>query len=269
MIGFVIPLLLAVDLASAAPHHHNTRQQSQPNHPPTQSSTGFRLIANVTDPSSDFAGAPVNGWILDAIHTGAGLNDAVLFADGDDIGRTYYVNGTADDVAAGGRATTLTDGGTPPFPYGVYVAARNATDADGLHDVSVDAGSGDAGVQLEVSPFLYPWLRGPGSSGTSGTSGTYVACDQYIPYYEENYTTVRWVYDSFPANNSSVVGNGTLSGLGNGSRSIPQGCVAITLLPECIALDDLPDGAIASHDFAANSTCYASVSDIDWTLYGP
>ncbi|ETS73627.1 hypothetical protein PFICI_14573 [Pestalotiopsis fici W106-1] len=279
-------LLVLLGVASASPRLVR-RVVVARNHPPTQSSTGFRLIANVTDPSQDFD-PPVHGWVLDAIHIGAGLNDAVLFADGDDVGRVYYVNGTADEIA-GGQADTLTDGGTPLFPYGVYVADRNTTDADGLHDVSVNAGSGQVGVQLEVSSssstsssLLYPVLRGPGAA-----AGTYVACNQYVSYYGENYTTIRWVYDEVDSSATAVVTNSSSNSSNNSSsvsssnatlaaapavagvRTIPNGCVALTLLPECNVLDELPNGSLASHEFAANSTCYANVSAIDWTLYGP
>ncbi|KAF3024832.1 hypothetical protein E8E14_010377 [Neopestalotiopsis sp. 37M] len=274
MLDLLALTVLLHSVALAAPQF--ARQDAVASkYPPTQSSTGFRLIANVSDPSQDFD-PPVRGWILDAIHTGAGLNDAVLFADGDDIGRTYYVNGTADEVAAG-RADTLTDGGTPPFPYAVSVADRNTTDADGLHDVSVNAGSGDAGVQLEVASSSYPILRGPGAA-----MGTYVACDQYVEYYDENYTTIRWVYDVQVDGGSSHAGaaaavtnstsNTTLAAPPTAPvwlRTIPDGCIAVTLLPECEVLEDLPEESISSHEFAANSTCYDSVSDIDWSLYGP
>jgi hypothetical protein len=76
----------AATLASAIPLE--TRQVI-PHYPPNSLSTGFRLVANVTDPATDLKPS-VDGWELQGIHTGAGFNDAVL---GSSTGRIFYHNG--------------------------------------------------------------------------------------------------------------------------------------------------------------------------------
>ncbi|KAH6660984.1 hypothetical protein BKA67DRAFT_642004 [Truncatella angustata] len=244
MLNALISLAFA-GLSCAAPLN---ARQVVPHYPPTQLSTGFRLIANVTDPSKDF-NPPVNNWVFNGIHTGAGSNDAVLLPDGTDSGRIFYVNGTAEEVFYG-QGSTLTDGGSPPFPFGIYVASEDQTDADGFHDVSVNVGSGNKGVQLTRFPVVYPTLKGVGQ-------GTYVACDQKVPYYNANYITVRWTYDTVDPETFLNV------------HQIPEGCVAINLVPECATLNDLPEGSLSSHEFASSSVCYGDVSAIDWTQYGP
>jgi hypothetical protein len=240
--------LLALAIAGTASAVPLIARQVVPHYPPTQLSTGFRLIANVTDPSKDFT-PPVNNWVFNAIHVGAGLDDAVLLSDSADSGRIFYVNGTADEIYYG-QGSTLTDGGTPPFPFGIYVAGEDQTDADGFHDVSVNVGSGTKGVQLTRFPVVYPTLTG-------AAQGTYAACQQTEPYYNQEYVTIRWTYDTIDPNTFLNVHN------------IPEGCVAINLIPECATLNDLPDGSLSSHEFAATSVCYDDVSAIDWTQYGP
>ncbi|KAK6078637.1 hypothetical protein SCUP515_09687 [Seiridium cupressi] len=244
----MITPLISLAIAGVASATPLSSRQVVPHYPPTQSSTGFRLIANVTDPSEDFT-PPVDNWVFNAIHVGAGFNDAVLLPDGTDSGRIFYVNGTAEDVYYY-RGSTLTDGGTPPFPYGIYVASEDQTDAGGSHDVSVNVGSGTTGVQLTRFPDVYPTLAGAGQ-------GTYVACNQTVPYYQKNYITVRWTYDTIDPDTSLNV------------HQIPEGCVAINLIPECATLNDLPEGSLSRHEFAATSVCYDDVSAIDWTQYGP
>ena len=74
-----------VGLASAVP----LAGRQVPHYPPTSLSTGFRLVANVTDPTRDFT-PPINHWVLSGIHTGAGTSDVVLSAED---GRVLYQNG--------------------------------------------------------------------------------------------------------------------------------------------------------------------------------
>ncbi|KAI1845861.1 hypothetical protein JX265_011244 [Neoarthrinium moseri] len=244
MLTTILPLSLA-GLASAAPF---TSRQVVPNYPETQLSKAFRLVANVTDPSKDFD-PPVNNWVFNGIHTGAGFNDAVLFADGDSSGRVFYQNGTAEEIRYY-EGSVLSDGGTPPFPFGIYVAAEDQTDADGYHDVSLNVGTGTKSVQLQHFPEIYPVLRGAGQ-------GTYVACNQVVPYYNKEYVTIRWTYDIFDSETALY------------EHNIPDACIAIKLVAECATLNDLPEGSLSSHEYASNVNCYKDVSAIDWTKYGP
>lgn len=148
--------------------------------------------------------------------------------------------GTAEETRYN-QAHTLSDGGTPPFPFGLAVA--DAPDAGGaLHGVSLNAGTGEAGVQLAQFPAPYPVLRTP------QTPGTYAACNQTEPYYRQNFITVRAVDDA---------------------AAVPDGCVAVTLVPQCAELPALPAGSLASHEFANEVNCYEDVASIKWSEYGP
>ncbi|KAK8043048.1 hypothetical protein PG994_013531 [Apiospora phragmitis] len=233
--------LNALGLAAAAPLES---RQVVPHYPPTQQSKGFHLIANLTDPSQDFT-PPVNSWQLSGIHVGAGLNDAVLAAS---KGQLFYQNGTAEQTRYN-QAHTLSDGGTPLFPWGI--AVDDQADTEGvLHGISINAGSGQVGIQLAQFPEHYPILRTP-------APGTYVACNQTEPYYHTNYITVRAMFDTFDSTTGRYV------------RHVPENCVAITLVPQCAELPALPSGSMSSHEFANTVNCYADVASIDWPEYGP
>lgn len=76
----------AASLVSAVPLES---RQVIPHYPENSLSTGFRLVANVTDPATDLTPS-VDGWEFTGIHTGAGLNDVVLTSE---AGRIFYHNG--------------------------------------------------------------------------------------------------------------------------------------------------------------------------------
>ncbi|KAI1075762.1 hypothetical protein F5B20DRAFT_558524 [Whalleya microplaca] len=235
-------------LASAVPL---SSRQVVPHYPPTSSSTGFRLIANVTDPSTDL-NPPINNWVFSGIHVGAGLNDAVLLADsGADTGRIFYHNGTAEEIRYG-KGSILTDGGTPPFPFGIYVQGNNesAPQDPSEYGVDVNVGSGTIGVSLEQFPDPYTYLTG-------GSTGVFIACPRNEPYYQKEYIVIRRSYDTTDPVTALPV------------HHVPKDCTAIRLIPECATLNDLPEGSTASHEFAANTKCYEDVSAINWPEYGP
>ncbi|KAI0429531.1 hypothetical protein F5Y09DRAFT_309980 [Xylaria sp. FL1042] len=239
--------LLAVGAASLASASPLQSRQVIPNYPPNSLSTGFRLVANVTDPATDLTPS-VDGWELQGIHTGAGLNDAVLTSE---TGRIFYHNGTAAEIRFG-EGSILSDGGSPPFPYGIYVQTEDQFDATypAEHDVAINVGSGTIGVSLLAFPDPYFYL-------TAHAQGTYVACPRTVPYYNAEYVVVRFAYDTFDSDTALFV------------RNVPEGCTAITLIPECDTLPELPEGSISSHEYAANSKCYEDVSAINWPEYGP
>ncbi|KAI1270952.1 hypothetical protein F5Y07DRAFT_46328 [Xylaria sp. FL0933] len=239
--------LLAAGAASVASASPLQARQVIPHYPPNSLSTGFRLVANVTDPATDLT-PPVDGWELQGIHTGAGLNDAVLTSE---TGRIFYHNGTAAEIRFG-EGSILSDGGSPPFPYGIYVQTADQFDATypAEHDVAINVGSGTIGVSLLAFPDPYFYL-------TAHAQGTYVACPRTVPYYNAEYVVVRFAYDTFDPDTALPV------------RNVPAGCTAITLIPECDTLPALPEGSISSHEFAASSKCYEDVSAINWPEYGP
>src|SRR4051812_45042071 len=86
---------------------------SSPIFPPRSSAADFRLVANVT--ANDLTPS-INDYVLTSYHTGAGQAFAVLVPNTSATsGRTFYTNGTAEDIRYR-RSNILTDGGSPPFP---------------------------------------------------------------------------------------------------------------------------------------------------------
>ncbi|KAK8052401.1 hypothetical protein PG993_003786 [Apiospora rasikravindrae] len=155
--------------ASFYPNHLESSKRGIDYDNPIQSK-GFNLVANVTDPSKDFD-PPINSWQLNGLHVGAGLGDGALTATD---GRLFYQNGTAEETRYN-QAHTLSDGGTPPFPWGIAVDAT--PDAEGvLHGISINAGSGQAGIQLAQFPEHYPILRTPRHRGP-----TWPATKRHVP----------------------------------------------------------------------------------------
>ncbi|KAJ8132914.1 hypothetical protein O1611_g709 [Lasiodiplodia mahajangana] len=232
----------AASLASAVPLES---RQVIPNYPPNQISTGFRLVANVTDPATDLTPS-VDGWEFQGIHTGAALNDVVLTSG---TGNIFYHNGTASEIRYG-QGNVLSDLGL--YPYGIGV--DNQTEFDyyytAEHDVTLNVGQGTIGVSLLAFPSPYFYL-------TATAPGTYVACPRTVAYYQREFVVVRYAYDIFDNTTAQFV------------QDIPEGCTAITLIPECDTLPELPEGSQSSHQFASPSKCYEDVSAINWPEYGP
>ncbi|KAI0150500.1 hypothetical protein GGR57DRAFT_504160 [Xylariaceae sp. FL1272] len=224
-------------------------RQVIPNYPPSSLSMGFKLIANVTDPSTDLTPS-VDGWEFLGIHTGAGLNDAVL--SNSYTGEIFYHNGTAEEIRYG-YGSVVTDQGANPFPVGIYVQSETEFDSTypAEHNVHINVGSGTIGVTLSAFPDPYFPLTGP-------SLGSYVACNRIVPYYGDEWTVVRYAYSEYNEETALF------------EPVIPEGCTAITLIPQCDVLPDLPkNGSISSHEFASPSRCYDDVASINWPEYGP
>ncbi|KAI1372260.1 hypothetical protein F4677DRAFT_432892 [Hypoxylon crocopeplum] len=237
-------------LVAAAP---SAKRQIIPKYPPTAQSNGFFLIANVTDPSTDFTPS-IKNWVVTTAHVGAGTDVAVLVPfDAGSSGRIFYQNGTAEEVRYSGTEV-LTDGGTPPAPYGFFVQKEDEFDTvyTDQHDVWINVGSG-TGTGFTRFPDPYPTM----SSFTG--AGTFVACNDTVPYYHTNFITLQYAYPITTAPDGSWMYD----------PNIPEGCTAINLIPQCTELNELPEGSFSSHEFAASTTCYPDVASIDWTQYGP
>ncbi|KAM3492105.1 hypothetical protein MY3957_004596, partial [Beauveria namnaoensis] len=128
-----------------------------------------------------------------------------------DTGRIFYVNGTDSDK--GTFWSTVSDGGAPPVPYGLSL--HTLDDDWDVQVARLDVGPGDGGVYLRPTGWL--------------------ACDEPLAYYGgKRFNVLR----------RRGGGRGAMLPLP------PEECVAIALLPECAELKDLPEGALASHEFA-------------------
>lgn len=185
-------------------------------------SKGVNLRVKLQDGSKDLA-SPVAGQYVTSIHDGAGTNLVGFTADRP---RVFYVNGTDGDS---GRWTTLSDGGTPAVPYGIALHGETGGKDSGVQIARMDAGDADPGIyapEKDSRPALSPdgWL----------------ACEEELQYYGgKKFNVLRHT---------------------EAGKDAPEECVGIQLLPECATLEDLPEGALASHEFARTVSCYKDAS---------
>jgi len=231
-------------------HHHHllplllTLATAAPTTPKLTTAHGFRLIANITS-TADLTPS-VHLLPFELAHIGPAQNRAILryqspsspiptpSTGGTAVGPIFYQNGTASSQM---NTSILTDAGTPPFPEGLaFLPDTNNTQSGGLYAFG---GSGTQGIHLG-GPFSELTLP-------DREEGTFVACNATIPYYGPtwSFVVVNWV--------------GT-----NEKAQLEEGCVPITLLPECAALTELPEGAISSHEWAEEIHCYENVGKVVW-----
>ncbi|KAI5461445.1 hypothetical protein BGZ63DRAFT_357256 [Mariannaea sp. PMI_226] len=200
----------------------------QPRAVASDTSKGFRLVVNVTDPSRDFDSA-IQNYFVSSIHTGAGLA-LVGVNKNEDTGRIFYQNGTKEEYL-NSKATTITDGGTPLFPAGLrLVKSKKSTE---ISVATLDNGPGTPGVQisaLKPNTYLLP--------------ETFFACNESLAYY---------------GGRKFIIIKQT-----NFIKDVPKDCAPIRLIPECAELEDVPKGSLSSHEFALDSKCYKDVESIKW-----
>ncbi|KAL2199490.1 hypothetical protein P885DRAFT_29150 [Corynascus similis CBS 632.67] len=186
-----------------------------PEEPTTSRSNGFNLVAHVTDPSSDLTPS-VEGLLLTTAHTGAGFNAAV-FSD-DNYERIFYQNGTVPK-----QSTLLTDGGTPPFPFSLQV--QSAGEPRRIIDISIGQGTRH-------------YVDAHGSLINAEGAGTWLACNAVVPYYNQTFTTLQYTYAGQTEDTADL-----------------EGCAIIELRAKCTELNDLPDDAYSTHEFAQEVKC--------------
>ncbi|POS74074.1 hypothetical protein DHEL01_v207533 [Diaporthe helianthi] len=244
----IVALSLAT-LAISAP----TARRQVPHYPPTSSSQAFKLVTNVTDPALDFSPS-IKNWLVQGYHTGAGTNTAVLapFDAATNPGRIFYENGTTQDQAYH-STTLLTDAGSLPAPFSWQVQSTTEFDAlyPAQHHVSISVGQ-PTPAYIASFPVVYPTVQ----NGLG--QGTFVACKNQLASYPSlgEVVTVNYAYATFEGPDGGY----------EYDANIPEGCVPISLIPECAALDGSSE---ASHQFALVERCYEDVSAINWPEYGP
>lgn len=211
-------------------------------YPPTSESQGFYLVANVTDPSKDLS-PPINGWKLEGVHIGAGLDTATLSAE---YGRVFFENATLESGHYIVNSSLITDGGL--YPYGITLTPLSSgnPESDYLDYVGVNIGTGSREVGIRPFPVPYPEVY-------TSDRGTFVACTEPEPAYGRPPFPVRFARSHFDGADEI--------------QPIPDGCVAINLLAQCTALPPVQDGAEYNHDSAQTVRCYDDVAAIDWTQY--
>lgn len=200
---FTLSSLALVAAASALPNWQGRGAAA--------TSNAFTLMAHVPDPNIDLDPS-VEGLVLSSAHTGAGTGVAV-FTDG--TPRLFYQNGTA------GASTLLTDSGSPPFPSSLQL--QGITEPRTASSISIGQGSpayvGDFGTVINGIEV-----------------GTFLACPEVVPYYNQTFITLQYVY-------------------GDAAAGDVPGCAIIDLQAKCDTLNDLPEGSISNHDFATDVVC--------------
>ncbi|KAJ3474482.1 hypothetical protein NLG97_g9824 [Lecanicillium saksenae] len=84
---------------------------------------------------------------------------------------------------------------------------------------------------------------------------TYVACKEALAYYGgKEFVIIKQA-------KTTVTEDGKVE------YNIPEGCAPLSLLPQCTKINDLPEGSMSSHQYAATTRCYEDVSSIDWPKY--
>ena len=209
--------------------------------PRSSASQGFRLVVNVTDPAKDL-NPPVHGQFVSTAHIGPAQNRAIVTPS---AGPVFYQNGTYEDITMQ-RIAILTDGGTPPFPEGlIYQQEQDDSKGNGIYIVAGDGGHGTRLTRL-AEPYSYLTIL------ADVVRSTFVACgNTVIPAIgdKQKFTVVNWVQAMRGAGGSTVV--------------VPDGCVAVNLVPQCATLNALPADAQSSHEFAQEVRCYDNVTAID------
>ncbi|KAI1372772.1 hypothetical protein F4677DRAFT_449029 [Hypoxylon crocopeplum] len=194
--------------------------------PATGVSKGFKLVAHIISADKTLS-VPIQGALLEGAHVGAGLNTAILNTTSP--GQIFYQNGTAEEVSSG-KSSILSDGGTPPFPFGVRVTL-NSSDLIEPVALAINGDIGTPGVTL-TTPVL-----GPGELKYEKAS--FIACDETIAYYGPSWHfAVVKAFEAYPE-----------------PAIIPENCVQISLVPQCASLPDLPAGSQSSHEFAHDVRC--------------
>jgi len=219
-------LTLLAPLTSALP---TTRQASSS--PPTITSTHFQLVANVTSGS-----LPIQNFVLESYHTGAGTAYAVLAANTSTANpRIFYINGTYSETRFG-LSSTLSDAGSGnySFPEALEINPVDpATSASNASSVYINAGAGQPYVGLTTFPA--PIIQLHGYQGE-----TFYACNNTKLPYGAAYQLYYRGY----------------------SQKTPEGCSDVALLPQC------SQGAVGVVDkFANKISCYEDVAGVDWSKY--
>ncbi|KAH6640031.1 hypothetical protein BKA67DRAFT_588326 [Truncatella angustata] len=232
MISKYFPLAMLASLVAASP------LKERASYPPISQSSGFTLVANVTDTSKPIFDPPVNGWSLVGTHVGAGQSTAVLSPG---VGSVFFVNGTGQQVSSASTSV-----GLPPLtstnidgnPYYIPMGLQFSTNAEGNEVyVGLNVGLGTSGAGI------IPGLRSPYAELFGPYGGTFAVCNESEPAYGRPQYAVRLEVDGVQAN-----------------------CVAINLLAQCAELPAL-NGVDELDIIVEDVKCYENVAAIDWSQY--
>jgi len=217
---------MAAGLVAASPLH---LRRGAPN-----LQQGYRLVVNVTDPTTDFPDNPVNGLYISGEHSGAGQEAPTVTTI--TSAATFYTTETSgnysiqEDISGG-------------EPYGfVQSTTPNPSENDFTYFLGISVGGNTSGFGVPGNP-LNP---NPCTNAFGPQDGTFVICNDGIV--------------DAPEAPQFVLGYTLSSGGYYDPENVPDNCVAVKLLPECAALVNTP---ISDE---VDSLCYDNVAAIDWSV---
>ncbi|KAF2118451.1 hypothetical protein BDV96DRAFT_597277 [Lophiotrema nucula] len=134
----------------------------------TTRAPNFAITASLP-PNSPLKAA--QGWNLTSYHITPCYDYAVF---NNHEGRTFYANGTASNFSSH-TSNILSDGGSPPWPWGTIISAANSTDSEGRRNVYINCGLGTPGLEVVSG------RRGQAPSVSYG-SGEFYVCNSTLLY---------------------------------------------------------------------------------------
>jgi hypothetical protein len=193
----------------------------------------FSRAANiklVADPLRSDLKPSIESWEVTSYHVSPCYDYAVLedpHAHNNSGGRPFYVNGTKSHPF---YTNILSDGSTPPLPYGIIIPHQNETDTLGRRPVRISCGPGTEGLGI---------ARIAGSIDAN-------------PHLTDISTSLSWFY---ACNTTLTFGRAIQLFIASHSfdEKTPQGCVVVDLLPQCVT-----NGA--THPFGQEVDCHKNVS---------
>jgi len=187
-------------------------------------------IKLVVDPLRSDLRPSIESWEVTSYHVSpcydyAVLQDPRLYNNSG--GRTFYVNGTKSHPF---YTNILSDGGTPPSPYGMIIPHQNDTDAFGRRPVRINCGPGTEG--LGIARVAGGRDANPHLTDMSTSLSWFYACNTTLPFGR----AIQLFFASHLFDEKT-----------------PAGCVVVDLLPQCIV-----NGT--SHPSAQEVDCHRNVS---------
>jgi hypothetical protein len=160
---------------------------------------------------------------LAALHTGAGQNRLVLLTPARPV--LFYQNASTP------APTIISD--TPPqnFPQTLVLSSTSSVD---LTVSSLTPGLLIANGTSPAADGDIPLLTYDGA--------VFVACeDQTVGYLPDTYTVLNWVQEEAEA----------------------EECGVVDVVPVCGELEELPEGALGSHEFVSEVWCFADEESVE------
>lgn len=200
---------------------------------PIAQSKSFALILNVTTPGADFADHPINGLGVTTEHVGAGLDALVPNTA---TGSPYEFLYTVNDTVQNGVGSSAWEG---------MELEPASTDTPYVHSIVMQ-------IEQPTVGFGVPTSSSSGQSCLAlfaPLTGTFAVCNSGVNAPESPQYYVVF-----------VEGDSTDW---YATENVPNNCVAVKLLPQCVTDDTYENNAGVEEVL-----CYENVGAIDWSQQG-